>query len=89
VPASDGRMKGLVSGMNGRAPSGSYGSVRFSLVVSKPARAGDAGHLMVSIMLRCHMQEWLSARQHSRAPATMLHPIFRAFASQDAKTSQK
>ncbi len=44
MPASDGRMKGLVSGMNGRAPSGSYGSVRFSLLVSKPARAEDTGH---------------------------------------------
>ena len=29
VPASPGRMKGLVIGMNGRAPSGSYGRVRF------------------------------------------------------------
>ena len=44
VPASDGRMNGFVSGMNGRAPSGSYGSVNFSLLVSKPALAGDMGH---------------------------------------------
>ena len=39
MPASVGRMKGFVIGMNGRAPSGSYGSVRFSLLVSKPAVA--------------------------------------------------